>query len=385
MATQSRIVELVLLVVLTAASLVDASRFKKRISPNVKSTDNHFMGNDLPADNRANAENPKLAFGHPYPAVQESQDYDSDLVSDQNKDNGEWATQWEYDRLRIKVRKEQKEMEEAKAKMDMQKKGLDEAKERAESASSESETARAKENDASSKHKDAESRRAAAADEEAAAKDKAAGAGNKSANTDCAKGSAKIQEACKDVEKEEKDVKKSEQELEDSKKQLAKEKDELQAAKKHLEDVKTREIDATYQANGREKDNANRDAASKRARREELERQKAQADADRDAARAAAREADKKEKDSQGTVAQEQAEYDAAKADYEKQRQEYLDAVKALQKAEGELNDQRRGIDSKGAVYNPPEKKKKSESKSGASKFSAVFALLAATVATLAA
>eukprot|EP00747_Dinoflagellata_sp_TGD_P149279 gnl/TRDRNA2_/TRDRNA2_176999_c0_seq21.p1 gnl/TRDRNA2_/TRDRNA2_176999_c0~~gnl/TRDRNA2_/TRDRNA2_176999_c0_seq21.p1 ORF type:complete len:393 (+),score=141.63 gnl/TRDRNA2_/TRDRNA2_176999_c0_seq21:41-1219(+) len=392
MVTQSSNVVLVLLVVLAAPSLIDASRFKKPINSSprdakdaLKASDAKFMNDDLPADNRPNAISPKLAFGHPYPAVQEHKDYDSDYVQDQNKDGGEWATQWEYDRLRIKVRKEQKEMMEAQAKMDIEKKELEKAKEHAGWASSESETARAKENDASSKQKDAESRRAAAADEEAAAKGKAAGAGKKSVDTDCSKGSAQIQEACRDIEKEEKDVKKSEQELEDSKKQLAKEKDELQAAKKHLEDVKTREIDATYQANGREKDNANRDAASKRARREELERQKAQADADRDAARAAAREADKKEKDSQGTVAQEQAEYDAAKADYEKQRQEYLDAVKALQKAEGELNDQRRGIDQKGAIYNEPEKKKKSESKSGANKLSAVFALLAASVATLAA
>merc|ERR1719487_2277071 len=125
---QSSTVALILIVVLAAPSLMDASRFKKRISPNVKATDQKFMGDDLPADRRPNAISPKLAFGHPYPAVQEHADFDSDYVQDQNKDNGEWATQWEYDRLRIKVRKEQKEMLEAQAKMEIEKKELEQAK-----------------------------------------------------------------------------------------------------------------------------------------------------------------------------------------------------------------------------------------------------------------
>merc|ERR1719281_358215 len=144
---QSNTVALVLLVALTAPSLIAGSRFKKRISPTVKQTDAEFMKDDLPADARPNAISPNLAFGHPYPAVQEHVDYDSDYVQDQNKDNGEWATQWEYDRLRSKVRKEQKEMLEAQAKMELEKEELERAKEHAGWAHGETELARKRQSD----------------------------------------------------------------------------------------------------------------------------------------------------------------------------------------------------------------------------------------------
>merc|ERR1712139_169946 len=109
--------------------------------------------------NRPNAISPKLAFGHPYPAVKEGTDYDSDFVKDENKDNGEWATQWEYDKLRALVRKEQKEMLEAEAKMNIEKKELDQAKEHAGWASSESSDAKKKAGDADGRASDAEKRR----------------------------------------------------------------------------------------------------------------------------------------------------------------------------------------------------------------------------------
>merc|ERR1719160_676623 len=160
---RSSTIALVVLVVLAAPSLLHGSRFKKRISPTVTQSDAKFMGDDLPADRRPNAISPNLAFGHPYPAVQEHADYDSDYVKDQNSDNGEWAAQWEYDRLRSKVRKEQKEMMEAEAKMNIEKKELEKAKEHAGWASSESSAARKKEGEADSKATDAEKKRAAAA------------------------------------------------------------------------------------------------------------------------------------------------------------------------------------------------------------------------------
>merc|ERR1719160_69326 len=139
---RSSTIALVVLVVLAAPALIEGSRFKKRISPSVTQSDAKFMGDDYPADRRPNAISPNLAFGHPYPAVQEHADYDSDYVQDQNKDNGEWAAQWEYDRLRSKVRKEQKEMLEAQAKMAIEKEELERAKEHAGWASGESAAAR---------------------------------------------------------------------------------------------------------------------------------------------------------------------------------------------------------------------------------------------------
>eukprot|EP00747_Dinoflagellata_sp_TGD_P149270 gnl/TRDRNA2_/TRDRNA2_176999_c0_seq13.p1 gnl/TRDRNA2_/TRDRNA2_176999_c0~~gnl/TRDRNA2_/TRDRNA2_176999_c0_seq13.p1 ORF type:complete len:392 (+),score=124.67 gnl/TRDRNA2_/TRDRNA2_176999_c0_seq13:99-1274(+) len=379
-----------LLVALTASSLAAGSRFKKPVinpSPRdapdaLKQSDEKFMKDDLPADNRPNAISPNLAFGHPYPAVQEHADYDSDYVQDQNKDHGEWATQWEYDRLRSKVRKEQKEMLEAQAKMELEKQELERAKEHAGWASGESAAARKRQADSESRDNDAESRRAAAANEENDANGRARSAGNHTSNVDCTTGSKNVREACREVQKEAADVEDSYDEVDEKERELAEEKKQLAAAKKRLADLQQAERDGVNKANADERKAADADAAAAAKRREELEKQKAQADADMAAARAAARAADKKEKDSQGTVAEEQREYDAAKANYEKQRQEYLDAVKALQEAEDRLNDQRRGIGPNGAVYNPPEKKKSEESKSGAFRSSAALAVLAAAVAT---
>merc|ERR1740130_429610 len=40
---------------------------------------------------------------HPYPTVQDSEDFDKDFVKDENTDNGEYTAQSEYDSLRHKV------------------------------------------------------------------------------------------------------------------------------------------------------------------------------------------------------------------------------------------------------------------------------------------
>merc|ERR1719161_2031663 len=154
------------LLVAAAPSLIDARRMK-RVSPKVSSSDEKFMGNDLPADKRPSATNPKLAFGHPYPAVQEHADYENDFVKDTNKDNGEWKTQSEYDLMRSKVRQEEKEMMEAEAKMNMEKKELEKAKEHAGHAKGEAKDAKAKEDSAAAKTQDAEKERSAAEKAEA--------------------------------------------------------------------------------------------------------------------------------------------------------------------------------------------------------------------------
>jgi len=89
------------------------------LNPAVSQSSKKFFGKDYPNDYHAVA-NKYLHFGHPYPAVQDGGDFDTDFVKDENKDGGQWAAQMEYDRLRHKVTQAEKELEALKKKMDRQ-------------------------------------------------------------------------------------------------------------------------------------------------------------------------------------------------------------------------------------------------------------------------
>merc|ERR1719502_1397263 len=84
------------------------------VSPSVKKSDKAFFGKDYPFDKRPSVD--VLHFKHPYPVVQDSDEFDRDFVKDENKDNGEYAAQTEYDRLRHKLAKEKAEVEKASKK-----------------------------------------------------------------------------------------------------------------------------------------------------------------------------------------------------------------------------------------------------------------------------
>merc|ERR1719480_88590 len=85
------------------------------ISPKLDpGSDKVFFGHDYPDNLQAKGQL-KPGFGHPYPAVQDSDKFDKDYVKDENSDNGEWKTQMEYDLLRTKVSKAKDDMEKAKA------------------------------------------------------------------------------------------------------------------------------------------------------------------------------------------------------------------------------------------------------------------------------
>merc|ERR1719161_3068839 len=126
--------------ILLAASVCDARRSsathlkggnvegKERIVPELEpKSDNKFMKDDYPSDQRPNAYG--LKFEHPYPTIQESADYDADYVKDENSDNGEWKAQSDYDAIRVKYRKEYKEMMAAKKAMEKELAELEKAKE----------------------------------------------------------------------------------------------------------------------------------------------------------------------------------------------------------------------------------------------------------------
>lgn len=89
------------------------------IEPNLRpASDKKFFAKDYPDDLRPQVVN---HFDHPYPSVQDSSDYDKDYVKDENKDNGEWSAQMEYDRLKNKLAREKEMIQKAKEKMEEEK------------------------------------------------------------------------------------------------------------------------------------------------------------------------------------------------------------------------------------------------------------------------
>lgn len=90
-------------------------------------SDSRFFKNDYPSDRSPGVEH---RFSHPYPTVQDSEDYEKDFVNDQNSDNGEWAAQMEYDKIKNTLRQQRQDANKAKDAMDEQEEQLKEAEER---------------------------------------------------------------------------------------------------------------------------------------------------------------------------------------------------------------------------------------------------------------
>lgn len=105
--------------VLALACAEAAVRVANRISPELEptSSDKKFFGKDYPYDKRAVVDK-HYVFDHPYPAVQDSNDFDKDFVKDENSDGGKWAAQMNYDTLRWKIRQAAEELAKLKEKME---------------------------------------------------------------------------------------------------------------------------------------------------------------------------------------------------------------------------------------------------------------------------
>lgn len=99
---------------------------KKGVLPNLGS-DKKF-GKDYPLDARPSAD--ILHFKHPYPVVQDSDDFDKDFVKDENSDDGSFKAQSEYDRLRHKLAGEKAGVAKALAARDSAEKELERAMQR---------------------------------------------------------------------------------------------------------------------------------------------------------------------------------------------------------------------------------------------------------------
>eukprot|EP00747_Dinoflagellata_sp_TGD_P137681 gnl/TRDRNA2_/TRDRNA2_175715_c0_seq8.p1 gnl/TRDRNA2_/TRDRNA2_175715_c0~~gnl/TRDRNA2_/TRDRNA2_175715_c0_seq8.p1 ORF type:complete len:347 (-),score=140.28 gnl/TRDRNA2_/TRDRNA2_175715_c0_seq8:92-1132(-) len=87
---------------------------KQNIDPDLhpQSDEKHF-DDDYPSDERPAV---VAKFSHPYPAVQDSSDYDKDYVKDENDDGGEWSAQMDYDSWKNKYGKMLRDLEELRAK-----------------------------------------------------------------------------------------------------------------------------------------------------------------------------------------------------------------------------------------------------------------------------
>lgn len=109
-----------------------ASKERSSVSPAVEQGDKKFFGKDYPYDKRPAVD--VLHFNHPYPVVQDSGDFDADYVKDENHDDGSWAAQTEYDRLRHKLRKEKADIAKALHKKANAEKELQEAMQRRQEA-----------------------------------------------------------------------------------------------------------------------------------------------------------------------------------------------------------------------------------------------------------
>merc|ERR1719510_1976058 len=60
-----------------------------------------FFDHDYPDDHGPSVHK-DYNFQHPFPVLQDSEDYDKDYVKDENSDGGEWRAQQRYDALRAK-------------------------------------------------------------------------------------------------------------------------------------------------------------------------------------------------------------------------------------------------------------------------------------------
>merc|ERR1719407_104887 len=115
------------LLCLALACAAEAGNLKEivRISPALEPESSKKFEKDYHGDKKPEVD--VLHFNHPYPVVQDTEDFDKDFVKDENTDNGEWKAQTEYDRLRHKLLSLKKAAAEALKKKKEEKKDIDES------------------------------------------------------------------------------------------------------------------------------------------------------------------------------------------------------------------------------------------------------------------
>lgn len=268
----------------------DATHVQPKLEP---ASHKVFYKHDYPVDL---SPKPLHDFSHPFPIVQDSEDYDKDFVKDENNDGGEWKVQEEYDRLRgrlaqardIAAKMEDKEYAKAHQLREA------EAAERA---------ARAKSAAALKAKTDAEAR---------AAKKLKAAEGKYDEAMSKKVGRYGVANQTTDVEKEIKDMEDCQKELTEARKKLKELQEERDRAEAVLDKTKASEQSADDQAMSDEKVEAS----------------------------------------AEGVVADDESKYKVAHQKYEKEHAEMLSTQAEFKKAEARLRKFRqKAVDPDGGVY----------------------------------
>lgn len=294
-----------------AAVKADLRNEPQSISPNLEpKSDKKFFDKDYPQDKRPVADK-YYVFDHPYPAVQDSGDYDKDFIKDENSDGGKWKAQMQYDTLRSKIREATNKLKKLKEAMEKEykdwmrsKENAKDAGEAADKAAKDLESAKTTSNEAEKKVNELEGR----------------------SQKDGTKVGGSIGDAIKKVQDEMDDLENCKKALAEAKrrlKQLLKEKEEFEIKKK-----------AAKEADAKAAEKAAKKAAKEKAEAEAAEKAEAKADAKADAKDAAAKAAAKKK----AAEAKEEAAFDDA-AWQRKLDREKKDHAEALRNYEKQLKD----------------------------------------------
>lgn len=347
----------VALFVLAVVHPLDAAVVSRnKISPTLEpKSDKVFFKHDYPADHMPRA-GKHFVFDHPYPAVQDTSDFDRDFVKDENTDGGRWKAQMDYDVLRTKIREAEKRVAEAKAE-------LDKKDEEWLQVSHEYNSAATAEEDSNRALKKTE-KEAAEADAKVEHLE-----GRASAHGDTKAGGA-VGDAVGNVQKEMTD-------LDECKKKLAETKKKLKEAIKEKEDLEQKKKDAKEDTEKRAKKEA--DEAAKKEMEEKQN--------DNDVTKVRTNEKDKAEKEVEARtqtesswrkkVAQEEEDRTQAVKSYEQELADVKKTEAELNKAAENLRKYRRPphVDDDGGVYY----KKESSAKLCSEPLLLFLAIMAAT------
>lgn len=342
------------------------------IKPKLDPSSDRIFQKDYVHDLNPRGQSAKIKFSHPYPMVQDTNDYDKDYVKDENNDDGEWKAQMEYDLLRTKISKEKDDYKHAKATEEALRKELEAARKAEEAAEK---AAREAEERARKAQEDADSKAAAAKDKHKEKEDadaKAAGGGKKGSGAG-GEGGGGSDDVAEDSE------------VKAAVDKVKKEMDDLENCQKELADAraKLKELMEKKKQDSEEHEKEEQSKLHDEAERLLEEDAKATKDAQEAGVKAAAEEAEMKRKAAaeaaeKTKLAEEEAMHHKAEEALNEEEKD-MEAMEAdIARAADRLRKYRKDVDSSGGVYRVTTT---TTPKSGASAKSAGFVLVATIVA----
>lgn len=296
-----------------------------KVSPDVDKSDKKFFKKDFPWDKRPVADH-HYEFDHPYPAVQDTGDFDKDFVKDENADGGKWNAQMEYDILRSKIRQAEKGLAEAKDKLEKEEAEWKSSKDKYSKTSADAHAAEAARKKAEQEAEEAEKK-----------VNELSGGAHKSGT----KVGGEVGEAVNRVQKEMDDLEECKKELAEAKrrlKELIKEKEDLDKKETEEEEVRVKEVVKVKKVK---------------------EQEKKKKDGERDAAEKEVEKISAEETNWKKKLAEEQKEHTEASKSYEEELADVKRTEAQLKIAEKNLRKFRRPpyVDGNGGVYNVPDEK----------------------------